>query len=77
MKGQRKRLIYHPNLLIFFDSKEVVMVEIKPKAERDNPTLENKCKWAAARRYCKNRGWRFQIWTEDTIQKFWRQEDYD
>ena len=60
---------YYPDLMIYFADKQVVMVEIKPKEERQNPSKQNQCKWAAARQYCKEQGWQFQIWTEDTIKK--------
>lgn len=71
MKGRRKPYKYYPDLMIYFDTKEVVMVEIKPKYEASNPSRQNINKWAAARQYCKQRGWRFQIWTEDTINKLY------
>ncbi|MBF2759068.1 MAG: TnsA endonuclease N-terminal domain-containing protein [Ectothiorhodospiraceae bacterium AqS1] len=69
LKGRRRQYSYFPDLMIHFADKETVMVEIKPKKERDHPSMRNICKWAAARQYCRERGWKFQIWTEDTIAK--------
>ena len=69
MRGSRYTYRYYPDLLIYYDSKETVMVEIKPKKERLNPSLRNQCKWAAACAYCRDRDWQFRIWTEDTIEK--------
>lgn len=59
------------------------MIEIKPKAQTVEPKSQkrktrryitevmtwgvNSAKWSAAREYCKNRGWEFQIMTEDQI----------
>ena len=61
---------------------ETVLVEVKPKAQTVPPkqTVKskryinevmtwgvNQAKWKAAEDYCKDRGWRFQIFTEDHI----------
>ncbi len=72
LRGKRLQYSYFPDLVIHFADKETVMVEIKPKKERDRPSTQNICKWAAARQYCRERDWRFQIWTEDTIEKLRR-----
>ena len=55
--------------MIYFENKEVVMVEIKPKEQVQDPDDFNKSKWAAARCKCAQKGWQFQIWTEETIKK--------
>lgn len=72
LMGRRRKHSYFPDLMIHFADKETVMVEIKPKKERDRPSMQNICKWAAARQYCRERGWKFQIWTEGTIEKLRR-----
>lgn len=69
LKGKGWQRSYYPDLLIYFSDKVTVMVEIKPKEERDCPSMQNICKWAAARQYCRDRGWKFQIWDENTIEK--------
>ena len=59
------------------------MVEIKPKKQTMKPDykgrrtrkyisesmtyVKNQSKWNATREYCLNRGWKFEIWTEDTL----------
>ena len=59
------------------------MVEIKPEKETTPPAkvgknqrryigeattyVKNMNKWEAANRYCKDRKWEFQIWTEQTL----------
>ena len=59
------------------------LVEIKPKRQTIPPKkpkrqtakflseaatyVKNQCKWKAAEKYAKERGWKFVIWTEDEI----------
>ena len=58
------------------------MVEIKPKSQTLEPKkrrqtkkyinevmtyAKNISKWNAAEEWCKDNGWTFSIWTEDTI----------
>ena len=69
LKGTGAQYSYTPDLMIYFENREVVMVEIKPKAQVKNPDIFNISKWAAARAECAKNKWQFQIWTEDTIQK--------
>ena len=69
MKGIWYEREYYPDLLIYFKSGETVMIEIKPNDQKINPNYENRCKWAAARAYCNDRGWAFRIWNEATIEK--------
>lgn len=73
---------YHIDLWIQFESK-TVLVEIKPKKETTPPEykgrktkgyisegltyVKNMNKWKAAEEYAKDRGWSFEIWTEDTL----------
>lgn len=59
------------------------LIEIKPKKQTQPPKqpsrksqkyltevttyIKNQSKWKFATEYCKDRGWEFTIWTEDTI----------
>ena len=63
--------------------KETIMIEIKPKAQTIEPSKQsnkskkyinevytwgiNSAKWKAANEYCADRGWRFQIMTEEHL----------
>ena len=63
--------------------KEGILIEVKPKAQTTAPKKKsritkrylrevytygvNEAKWKAATEYCKDRGWKFQILTEDHI----------
>jgi len=67
MKGVPYPRSYFPDLLIYFGRGETMMIEIKPAEQKQNPDYENRCKWAAARAYCRDRGWTFRIWDEKTI----------
>jgi hypothetical protein len=62
---------------------ETVMIEVKPKAQTKPPSIQqkptrryinevhawgvNSAKWKAAEEYCKDRGWKFQIFHEDHL----------
>ena len=62
---------------------ETVMIEVKPKAQTQEPKKQkkitkryinevftygvNQAKWKAAEEYCADRGWKFMIMTEDEI----------
>lgn len=67
MKGGGYKRYYYPDLLIYFGENRTLMVEIKPREENQNPSYQNRCKWAAARAYCREKGWQFKIWDETTI----------
>lgn len=61
------------------------LIEIKPKSQTKKPDktrrktkkflkeamtyIKNESKWNAANEYAKDRGWKFHIWTEDTLKK--------
>ena len=74
---------YFVDLLIQMDNKKTYLVEIKPKAQTMPPKkrsrktkkyineqltfVKNQDKWEAADQYAKHKGWKFQVWTEETL----------
>ncbi len=59
---------YFVDLKITFNNGNTVLVEIKPKRQTKPPKKKaNISKWTFAEEYAKDRGWEFQIWTEDTL----------
>ena len=75
---------YFVDIKITFTDGRTILVEIKPEKETAPPTgpkrtkkyitegltyVKNMNKWEAAESYCKDRGWKFQIWTEKTLQE--------
>lgn len=62
---------------------DTFLIEIKPKAQTQPPVkksrksqkylkevmtyIKNESKWKAAKEYAADRGWKFDIWTEDTL----------
>ena len=75
---------YFVDLKITFANGTVLLVEIKPAKETSPPKrpdkskryineamayVKNRNKWEAANNYAKDRGWHFEIWTEDTLKK--------
>jgi len=75
---------YFVDIKITFTNHKTVLVEIKPAKETAPPIgekrtkryinesltyIKNMNKWEAANEYAKDRGWEFQIWTEDTLRK--------
>jgi hypothetical protein len=73
---------YFVDLWIEYKDGNVVMVEIKPDRETRPPTgsrrtkrmleesltyVKNQNKWQAANKYAKERGWKFEIWTEKRL----------
>jgi hypothetical protein len=74
---------YFVDLKIIFASGQTYLIEIKPKKQTQEPKVKtrktrayitevltyakNISKWEAAREYCADRGWSFEVWTEDTI----------
>lgn len=81
--GKKHR--YFIDLKIKFRTGKTLIVEIKPKKETQKPQqrkrktqkylnealtyMKNISKWDAADQFAYERGWSFQIWTEDTLQK--------
>ena len=73
---------YFVDLKITFDDNKTILVEIKPDKETAPPkrpdkskryigeamtNVKNMNKWEAANNFAKDRGWEFQIWTEETL----------
>lgn len=73
---------YFVDLKIVFNDGKTLLIEIKPEKETAPPKrpdkskryigeamtyVKNMNKWEAANDYAKDRGWEFQIWTEETL----------
>jgi len=73
---------YFVDLKIVFNDNKTLLIEIKPNKETTPPKrpdkskryineamtyVKNMNKWDAANSYAKDRGWDFQIWTEETL----------
>jgi len=74
---------YFVDVKVKFKDGRVVLIEIKPDHQTKPPEKgkrktqkylkevltygKNISKWEAARKYCKHRGWEFQIFTENTL----------
>jgi len=73
---------YFVDLRITFNNGKTILVEIKPAKETEPPKrpdksrryigealtyVKNMNKWEAANDFAKDRGWEFQIWTENTL----------
>ena len=74
---------YFVDVKIKLDTGETYLVEIKPKKETIAPKkparqtkkyinevmtyIKNQSKWEAAEEYCMQRGWKFVVWTEDSL----------
>lgn len=73
---------YFVDLKITFTNGKTILVEIKPQKETAPPKrpdksrryigeamtyVKNMNKWEAADSYAKDRGWEFQVWTEETL----------
>jgi len=83
-KTDKKLHRYYPDVYIKTKDKEY-LIEIKPKKETVPPRdrskktkkylnevmtyIKNTSKWDAAKEYCADRGFIFDIWTEDTLKK--------
>jgi len=76
---------YFVDLHIQFANGKTLLVEIKPKSQAVPPQkrtkvtkaylgevfrwAKNESKWRAAEQYAADRGWTFQVWTEDSLAK--------
>ncbi len=74
---------YFVDLLVELDNREIILVEIKPKKQTVPPKnpkrktkkylnevttyIKNTSKWNAAQQFAHAKGWKFQIWTEETL----------
>jgi len=73
---------YFVDLKVTFANGKTILVEIKPEKETAPPKrpdkskryigeamtyVKNMNKWEAANSFAKDRGWEFQVWTEETI----------
>jgi hypothetical protein len=74
---------YFIDLKVKFSDGRIVLVEIKPKSQCSPPKkparqtkryisevmtfIKNESKWKAATKYANDRGYHFEIWTEDTL----------
>ena len=74
---------YYVDLLIQMENKETYLIEIKPKSQTQPPKprsrktkkfineqltyIKNNVKWEAADEFAKHKGWKFQVWTEETL----------
>lgn len=70
---------YYPDYYVEYEDGTKMLVEIKPANQTKPPVNENSwaakewaknsCKWKAAIEFCKAKGFKFQILTENTINK--------
>lgn len=70
---------YYPDYYVEYADGTKMLVEIKPSNQTRPPVNENSwaakewakntCKWNAAMEYCRAKGFKFQILTENTINK--------
>ena len=76
---------YFVDVLFRTTEGKTYLVEIKPHGQTVEPKIsgrktkrllqevftwaKNTSKWEAARAYCREKGWTFQIWTERTLEK--------
>ena len=74
---------YFVDLKITFKNGDTYLIEIKPKKETLEPKkrsskskgyltevlkyVKNMSKWESANEYAKQHGWKFEVWTEETI----------
>ena len=74
---------YFVDLLVEMTNGEVYLIEIKPKIQTKPPVkpkrktkryinevvtyVKNQDKWESANKFAEHKGWKFQIWTEDTL----------
>lgn len=74
---------YFVDMLVELSNGDIILVEIKPKKQTIPPKnqkrktkkyinevttyIKNTSKWEAAQQYAQHKGWKFQVWTEDTL----------
>lgn len=74
---------YFVDFKIKLKSGHTYLIEVKPEKETREPVkgknkktyhnavmtyIKNQSKWEQANKYCKDRGWVFEIWTEKTLE---------
>ena len=85
LKTDGRRHKYYPDLKITYANGKTIIVEIKPKRQTKAPKVKarkgpkyikevyaygmNTSKWEYAKVYAKDRGWGFEIWTEDELKE--------
>lgn len=75
---------YFMDFKVTWKTGKTSLIEVKPKKETAPPTgnrrtkryiteaytyIKNQNKWEAAAEYCKDRNWKFEIWTENELEK--------
>lgn len=76
---------YFVDVKMEFTDGRVFLIEIKPQRETEPPVnpgrktkryitevmtyVKNTSKWEAAHEYAADRGWHFEVWTENTLKK--------
>ena len=76
---------YFMDVKMVMEDGKTYLVEIKPKIQTKKPNktrrktkkylkevmtyAKNESKWLAANEYCKDRGWKFLVWTEDHLKE--------
>jgi TnsA-like endonuclease N terminal len=63
LNGSHRR--YYPDLKVKFTDGRIALWEVKPANQKGWQI--NEAKWGAARNYCANRGWSFEVITEAEI----------
>lgn len=74
-----RKSVYYPDFIVEFTDGRVVLIEIKPHHETEQPKnmrskyavdtyKKNIAKWHAAKEFCKRNGMQFSIITERTIE---------
>ena len=68
---------YYPDYVVQMQDNTLMIIEIKPSSQTTKPVNENTwvgeayyknmCKWKATLEFCKNKGYKFKILTEKTI----------
>lgn len=77
---------YFPDVFIKFKNGRTILVEIKPEKETKPPEfkgrktkqylsegltyVKNMNKWSAAQNFVADRGWGFEIWTENHLERY-------
>lgn len=85
-KTDGKTHIYYPDLKVKFANGETHLVEIKPKNQTREPKKQSRVtkkylievltyaknisKWEAASAWSEKQGYKFNVWTEETIKSF-------